>query len=327
MRYQIKTYFKKEELPPLSDVKFFHYASSFDWYKDISYYKPMMFVAFDGERLVAALFALVLRINRLFYGAFFKRCKISQQPAFFDAEANKIEVFDALITAVVKQLESKVFYIEYRNIGDAIFGYKGFRENHFYSVKWINVKNSLQRKRNIWNQLAKSRRNQVSKAKRKGVTIEEITSPDRLVALRELIEKNRNRKISRRFPPYQSVENFFYCYVKEGKGKILVATQNGKIIGGIILGFEGKTVYSLYYWGKDKTHKMLYPSVFVIYSAMEMAEKQGFDYFDFMDAGYLNEKAGQPRFLLQFGGKPQASRRWYRINWKWLNFFANKIYN
>ena len=155
--------------------------------------------------------------------------------------------------------------------------------------------------------------------------IEEVISFEQHPAFRELIQKNR--KIRRKFPPYQWFENFFQYYVKENKGKILIAKKHDKIIGGIILGFENKTVYSLYYWGKDKTYKNFHPSVFSIYSAMELAEKQGFEYFDFMDAGYFNEKAGQPRFLLQFGGKPQASRRWYRINWRWLNFFANQIYD
>ena len=60
---------------------------------------------------------------------------------------------------------------------------------------------------------------------------------------------------------------------------------------------------------------------------MDYAERNGFKYFDFMDAGYIHEKAGKPRFLLQFGGKQHATRRWYKFNWGWINFFASKIYD
>ena len=60
---------------------------------------------------------------------------------------------------------------------------------------------------------------------------------------------------------------------------------------------------------------------------MEAAINLGCERFDFMDSGFFNENAGKPRFLLQFGGIQKASRRWYRINWQWLNFFANKIYD
>lgn len=328
MAYDIKKYYHKKDIPVLlDDVKFFHYTSSFDWNKNISYYKPLMLVVFQGEKPVASIFALIMRINRFVYGSAFKRCYVSQQPAFFDENINKIEVFDLLISSLVKEVENKVFFIEYRNLNDAVFGYKGFRENGFYSAKWINVRNSLQRKRKIWDQLSSTRKNQVNKAKRKGVTIEELTSQEKLPEIYKLITKSKNWKISNKFPPYLYFENFFHYYINEGKGKILVSRFNEKIIGGIILGFEQKTVYVLYFWGKEKSHKAYSPTVFTIYSAMEMAEKEGYEFFDFMDSGYLNINAGKPRFLLQFGGKPKATRRWYRFNWRLLNFFAKKIYD
>lgn len=327
MNYRVQTYYQKDDLPPIKDVKFFHYASSFQWNENISYYKPLMLVVLDGEKPIAAMFALIMRINRFLYGSFFKRCYISQQPSFFEENLPQIEIFNLLMKKLVKEVGGKVFFIEYRNIGNAIFGYKGFRDNGFYSIKWINIKNTLQRKRNIWNQISLTRKNQTLKADRKGVKIEELTSPDKLPEIYKLVEKAKNWKITRRFPPYRYFENFFKYYVLQGKGKIFITRYNDKIIGGIILGFEQETVYCLYYWGKDKSYKILHPSVFSIYYAMNWAEKNGYRFFDFMDAGFLNKRAGRPRFLLQFGGKQQASRRWYRINWQWLNFFANKIYD
>jgi lipid II:glycine glycyltransferase (peptidoglycan interpeptide bridge formation enzyme) len=185
----------------------------------------------------------------------------------------------------------------------------------------------LQRKRKIWDQLSSTRKNQVNKARRKGVVLEELTSHDNLREIYKLIDKSNNWKMSNKFPPYQYFENFFNCYVLHGKGKILLSRHNEKIIGGIILGFEQKTVYVLYFWGKEKRYKTYHPTVFTIYSAMELAEKEGYEYFDFMDSGYLNINAGKPRFLLQFGGKPKSTRRWYRFNWGLLNFLAKKIYD
>lgn len=328
MPYLIRTYYQKEDLPRLEDSRFFHYASSFDCYKEIAAYKPFMLVAFEDGQPVAAMFAIIARINRFFSGTLFKRCFISQQPAFFGNNLPQIEIFDRLISQLVKEVQNKAVFIRYENIGDAIFGYKGFRENSFYSVKWINIRNSLQRKRNVWEQLSASRKNQVNKAVKKGVTMEEFTSEENLPEIYRLIKKTNNKKITHRIPSYTYFENYYRHYIQKGKGKILLARYQGKIIGGIILGFEQKTtVYCLYYWGKTKRHKTLYPTIFIIYSAMETAEKEGFRYFDFMDAGFLDEKAGRPRFLLQFGGKQKATRRWYRFNWRLLNFFANKIYD
>lgn len=328
MAYNVKTYYRKEELPPMEEIKFFHTPSSFDWYAHTPTYTPLMLIAFEGETPVAALFAVIVRINRFLKGKLFKRCIISQQPAFFKKKLPQIEIFDALMGHLVKEVRNKVFYICYENLANAIFGYKGFRENGFYSVKWINIRNSLQRKRKIWDQLSKSRKNQVNNAIKKGVVMEEFTSEEKLPEMYQLIRDTNNKKISHRFPPYPYFENFFCHYIRQGKGKILLARYQGKIIGGTILGFEKEeTVYCLYYWGKSKRYKLVYPTIFTIYQAMQISESKGFHYFDFMDVSFLNENAGRSRFLLQFGGKQRATRRWYRINWGLLNFFANRIYD
>ncbi len=328
MEYNVKTYYREEDLPPLKETSFFHYASSFNWYSHSPTYTPLMLVAFDKDVPIAAMFANIVRINRFFSGKLFKRCFISQQPAFFDETSSRIDVFHAIITQLVKEVQSKVFLIRYENLADAIFGYKGFRENKFYSIKWINIRNSLQRRRNIWNQLSTTRKNQVNKALRKGVIMEEFQSEEHLPEIYSLIQDTNNKKISRRFPPYSYFENFFRNYILQGKGKIVLTRYQGKIIGGAILGFEKReTVYCLYYWGKSKRYKTLYPTIFTLYSAMQMAEDEGFHYFDFMDVGFLNKNTGRSRFLLQFGGKQRATRRWYRFNWTLLNFFANKIYD
>ncbi len=327
MNYRVQVYYNKEDLPQLPDVNFFHYSSSFNWNEGISYYKSVMFVVFDGDKPVAAMYAWITRINRFLYGSFFKRCYISQQPSFFEENLPQIEIFDMLMKNLVSEVGRKVFFIEYRNIGSAIFGYKGFRDNGFYSIKWTDIKNTLQKKRNVWNQMTIKRKNQIQRAKNKGVFVEELTSPEKLPEIYKLIEEAKNWKVTRRFPPYRLFENFFKYYISEGKVKIFITQYHGKIIGGIFLGFEKKNAICLYYWGKDKSYQFLTPSVFTIYSAMEFAEKNGYHTFDFMDAGFLNKHSKHSRFLLKFGGKQQASRRWFRINWSWLNFFANKIYD
>ena len=330
MKFITKTYYRKEDLPLLEDVSFFHYASSFDWYDNIPAYTPLMIVASDTEgEPLAAMFAVIARMNRFFSGSFFKRCFIRQEPAFFDERVSQIELFHQLISHLVKEVEDKVFLIRYEGLNSAIFGYKGFRENNFYYAKWLSVRNSLQRKRKTWDQLSASRKNQVNKAIKKGVTMEELNSENDLPELYKLIRTANFQKIHHRFPPYRYFENFFHYYIKEGKGKILLTRYQGKIIGGIILGLEKQksTMYSLYYWGKTKIYKFLHPTVFTIFSAMQMAEKEGFCYFDFPDTGFLNENAGRTRFLLQFGGKQRATRQWYRFNWRLINYFMKSFYD
>ena len=328
MKYSVNIYYNKEDLPDIDDINFFHHSSSFDWYNSTPTYKPFMLVAFKKAQPVAAMFAVIVRRNRFLRGSLFKRCFVSQQPSFFDETISKIDLFHVLISRLVDEVKNKVFLVRYDTLGSSIFGYKGFRKNRFYSIKWINVKNSLQRKRNIWDQLSNTRKNQVNKAIKKGVKIEEFTSEENLPEIYKLIEVTNNKKITHRFPPFKYFENFFHHYILKGKGKIILTRYQNKIIGGAVLGFEGnETVYCLYYWGKSKRYKNLYPTIFTLYSAMQLAEDNGFSFFDYMDVGFLNKNAGRSRFLLQFGGKQAATRRWYRYNWDLLNFFANKIYD
>ena len=288
-----------------------------------------MLVAFDKNgKPVAALFAVIIRKNRFLRGSIFKRALILQKPSFFEENISQIEVFEILISHLVQETKKRVFLIRYENLSSTVFGYRAFRKNRFFSTKWINVKNSLQRKRNVWDQLSATRKNQVNKASKKGVLLEELTSEEDLHEIYKLIEETNHKKISHRFPPYKYFENFFQHYVLNDKGKILLARYRNKIIGGAILGFENSTTaFCLYYWGKTQRYKALYPTIFTIYSAMKMAEDEGFQYFDFMDVGFINKKSGRLRFLLQFGGKQKATRCWYRYNWGLLNFFANKYYN
>lgn len=328
MEYNLKVFYNKDDLPKLRNVSFFHNASTFDLYKDVPYYTPLMIVCFDNEEPIASLFAHILRINRLLDTSLFRRCYVSQKPAYFESDLPEEEIFAELLNKLMEEVKSRVLYVEVRNLGDPIFGYKAFRDNNFFSIKWINIKNSLQRKRKIWNQLSRSRKNQVNKAKRKGVYIEDVTTDSELHDIYKLIDKNLNWKFSHRFPPFTYFSNFFYSFVLEGKGKIFLTKYQGKIVGGIIIGIDNnKNVYNLYYWGKTKTYKNLYPTIYTIWYALNYAEKNGLKYFDFMDCGYLHEKAGKPRFILQFGGKQHATRRWYKFNWSWINFIASKFYD
>lgn len=328
MGYKLKVFYNKRDLPHLDNVGLFHNAASFDLYKDVPYYSPLMIVCFENDKPVASLFAHIMRINRFLYTSIFRRCYVSQKPAYYSTNLPEEEIFAELLDTLVKEVKSRVFYIEYRNLGDPIFGYKAFRDNDFFSIKWISIKNSLQRKRKIWDQLSSSRKNQVNKAKRKGIEIEELTTNDKLIDLYNMIDKKLNWKFSHRFPPFTYFDNFFHSFVLQDKGKIFLAKHQGKTIGGIIIGIDDdKNVYNLYYWGKTKTYKNLNPTICAIWYALDYAEKSGLKYFDFMDCGYLHEKAGKPRFILQFGGKQHATRRWFKFNWSWINFLVSKFYD
>ncbi|NMB04771.1 MAG: hypothetical protein GX976_00145, partial [Bacteroidales bacterium] len=111
MAFSVQTYYHKEELPPMEDINFFHSPDAFDWYSCIPAYTPFMLVAFNDEKPVAALFAIIARKNRLLHHSLFRRCIINQPPSFFGSDLPQIELFELLITRLVEEVKHKVFLI------------------------------------------------------------------------------------------------------------------------------------------------------------------------------------------------------------------------
>lgn len=327
MSVEIHIFTRKEEVPPLPDKVFSHFMASFDLYQSISSYQPMMVVAYRDEKPVAAMFAYIMRINRFLYGSVFKRCYVSQQPAFFEENPDKEALMEEMLTALLNQVKWNVFFIEFRNLESTVFGYKSFRQHRFFSIKHINMRVEIEKNHPAWNELSARRRNRVTKAKRRGVKIEELTSPETLPLLYTYIEKTKNWRFTHHLPPYRYFENFYTHYVLQGKGKIFITKYQDKIIGGIIVGFENNKLISLYDWGHNNHYRLLHPSSFAIWHTIEYAEKNGFECVDFLESGYFNQKTGRIRSLLQFGGIEKATRRWYRFNWRVLNFLMRRIYN
>ena len=50
-----------------------------------------------------------------------------------------------------------------------------------------------------------------------------------------------------------------------------------------------------------------------------LCPEEGYEHFEFMDAGLPFKKHGYREFILRFGGKQSSTRRWFRFRWKWLN--------
>ena len=106
MKFKLKIFYNKEDLPNLKSVSFFHNASTFDLYKDVAYYTPLMIVCFENEEPVASLFAHIVRINRLLDSSIFKRCYVSQKPAYYKPNLPEGEIFSKLLLYVPKLINS-----------------------------------------------------------------------------------------------------------------------------------------------------------------------------------------------------------------------------
>mgnify|MGYP000149247402 len=114
--------------------------------------------------------------------------------------------------------------------------------------------------------------------------------------------------------------------IKGQQAKIFVVKYKEKIIGGSVCIYSGDDAYLWFSGGMRKTYALQYPGVLAVWKALEDAHQRGFRHMEFMDVGLPFRKHGYRDFVLRFGGKQSSTRRWFRINWSWLNKLLVKFY-
>jgi len=328
MNIEVKIYFNIEELPTLPVEQYENCVDLFLLYKDIPYYKPFLLIAFSEGKPVASLFSYIMRINRFFGGSFFKRCYINQPPTFFYAEnADVDEIFKELITKWYSFAKRQAFYLEVHNLESTTLGYGIFRKFHFISTKKINIKVQINEEIPVWNKLSLRKRAQVLKSQRIGLIIEELSTEEELRILYNYFEKYNNWKFVHQLPPYKYFENFYHQMTVRNKGNIFLTLYKNKIIGGNIVALKNDTITNLFDWSHSKRYAKLHPSTFSLWNLVEYGEKNGYKTIDFLESGHFNQKTGRVKKLINMGGIEKATRRWYRFNWKVINYFMSKMYN
>ncbi|MBP5318881.1 MAG: GNAT family N-acetyltransferase, partial [Paludibacteraceae bacterium] len=96
--------------------------------------------------------------------------------------------------------------------------------------------------------------------------------------------------------------------------RLLVCKCQGRVIGGMVQIWYGRTVYDLYACALDRRHAAYSPSVMLYYHTMCEMARQGGGVFDTMGAGKPGSAYGVRDFKSRFGGETVAFGRLVRIN-------------
>lgn len=114
--------------------------------------------------------------------------------------------------------------------------------------------------------------------------------------------------------------------MKEERSKTFIVTYKDKIIGGSVCTYSKDSAYLWFSGGMRKTYALQYPGVLAVWKALDYAKQKGYRHLEFMDVGLPFKPHGYRDFILRFGGKQTSTRRWYRFQWKWLNWLLGKFY-
>lgn len=231
-----------------------------------------------------------------------------------------------MLSFLTKRLARRSFLLEFRNLNEPLFGYRAFRNNGYFPMRWLRVRNSIHHP-TIDKWMSPSRKRQINQGLKHGTTVDLARDREEIENVFHLLKKYYSSKIRHYLPDM----NFFLALCEESAekdtfGKIFLVRQKGRIIGGSVCLFSKDTCYLLFSAGLRKSHPRCYPGVLSVWGAMTYAREQKFEHFEFIDAGLPFKRYGYREFILRFGGKQLSTRRWFKTRIGWLNKLLLKIY-
>ena len=326
MLLQLTTYYKSEQIPELPGNDILHSKELFLIYEATAGYEPFLIVAYADNRPMAKLLAVVRKSMRFFPPSLIRRCEIYGTGEYLDKDADNEYIFGELLEHLTQEALRKSFLIEFRNLNNALFGYKYFRLNHYFPVNWLRVRNSLHSLKQPMDRISLSRRRQIRKGLQNGAVTDEARTDDEIDKFARMLGKNYSLHIRKHFPDF----NFFHEIIRNEHlseiAKIFIVKYRNKIIGGSVCLFSGTEAYLLFSGGMRKTYAKQYPGILAVWKAIEYTYEHGYRHLEFMDAGLPFKEHGYRNFILRFGGKQSSTRRWFRFQWSFLNKIVEKIY-
>lgn len=326
MPLKLTTYYRGSQVPELPGTNTFHSTELFHIYEATPGYTPVLIVASVDGRPVAKLLAAIRRSVRLFPPGIIKRCEVYGTGEYFDESTDREAIFGDMLQRLTDEALRNSFLIEFRNLDNAMFGYKTFKQNHYFAINWLRVRNSLHSLGKVEERFSPSRIRQVKKGLKNGAQIQEAHTLEEIRGFAHMLYHVYSFKVRRHFPSIEFFHQLETHLVRGQQNKIFIVTYKGKIIGGSACVYSDDTAYLWFSGGMRKTYALQYPGILAVWKALCDAKERGYRHLEFMDVGLPFHRHGYREFVLRFGGKQTSTRRWFRFRWKWLNRILMLIY-
>lgn len=331
MPIKLTSYRKGKDIPDLPGSNTFHSKELFQIYEATPGYSPLLIVATEDGKPIARLLAAMRKTRKWIPSILAKQCLVYGAAEFLNTESTfnkekEEEIFGEMLEHLVQEVGFSCLLIEFRNLENAMFGYKSFRANKFFPINWLRVHNSLHSMKKVEDRFSPSRIRQIKKATKNGAKVEEARTTEEIRSFSRMLHKVYSSRIRKYFPNKDFFHHMNHLLVKGNQGKIFIVKYKEKIIGGSVCIYSEENAYLWFSGGMRKTYALQYPGIMAVWKALEDAHERGYQHMEFMDVGLPFRKHGYRDFVLRFGGKQSSTRRWFRIKWGWLNNLMIKFY-
>lgn len=316
MSIRLATYYRAEDIPSLPGANVFHSTALFRALQQTPGYRPVLLVAYQDSCPVGRLLCVTRRYFRIF--GFVEKTYVYGTGEYFSPSVPADDVFREMLSYLTATYRERSFVIEFRNLEEPLFGYRHFRANGYFPVRWLRLRNSIHHGRlDKW--MSASRRRQIQQGLKNGAVMDVARSREDVYAFFRMLKKYYSSKISHYLPDVEFFISLFSQSSVQEMGKIFLVRYKDRIVGGSVCLFSGKDAFLLFSGGMRKSYPLQYPGVLAVWGAMVYARDRGYSHFEFIDAGLPFKRYGFRDFILRFGGRQMSSRRWYHVKWKWLN--------
>ena len=210
MPLKLTTYYRGSKVPDLPGTNTFHSTELFRIYEETPGYTPILIVASEDDKPVAKLLAAIRKSVRMFPPGIIKRCEVYGTGEYFNNEADKEIIFSDMLQRLTNEALRDSFLIEFRNLENAMFGYKSFRDNQYIAINWLRVRNSLHSVEKVEERFSPSRIRQIKKGLKNGAQVREARTKEEILCFAQMLRHVYSSKIRRHFPSikfFQHLEN------------------------------------------------------------------------------------------------------------------------
>ncbi len=212
------------------------------------------------------------------------------------------EALALLLSTYKRDVIGSPLFTELRNLSDLSDIQPILRDQGFALEPHLNFLVDLRRPiEEIKRSMHRDVMSNVRKAQRMGVTVEDITSPEKIQAVYTVLEKVYEQ-IQVPLAPVSLVESAFEILYPRQMIKFLAAQVKDTYIG-VAIRLLYKGVIYAWYAGALRDYASYKANDLLNWHILEWGAQNGFRYFDFGGAGKPNQSYGPRDFKAKFGGR------------------------
>lgn len=322
-----KIYTRSEDLPEaLLEKKFFHSSQLFVLGKQTPRMKPYMIAVETADGHVLSQMLAIVRYRSSWFPPYlYIHCRVLGEGHFADDlptyGTNREELFALMLNKLTSKLGNVVLYIEVSNLSQKMFGYKHFRQQGFFPVRWMSIHNSLH-SRTPEERISQRMQKRIDTAYERGVSNREVSTDEDFTAFMRLL-RHHNWLKPKRYVPH---DDFFRSIMQQGHGRLSLTCYRNHVVGCSAVVYSGTNAYLWYSAFRRKSFAYIHPDIMTIWHAIKDAHQRGYDHIFFLDVGLPFRKNSFREFILRFGGKPVSTYRWFRCSIGWVNKLFSWFY-